>query len=271
MVVEILLGVALGVGITCFELLFNERICKAWISFPLFLAGLYFLYKLPLKSMFYETKINLTIFLTAVIVRTIYMLYSSYTFSKEINKDAKGFFWNRKYSRKDGYYISKELEDNASVLAPFGKIVLGRKSSRGIFSRLFGLDGWSKTERKAILNHEKGHIICAFPNVLLEVYIFFFFFANFSFNTRGLSLILTLFSASTLLSWLDELAADSFAGKNLIGPLNYFLSMCFFWVFFGSFCAHAHPPYILRIFACVSRVFMFIIWGLPFALAYFYW
>jgi hypothetical protein len=249
--VEILLGVllALFIYVTNYYLL-NERLIgfsneRSVILQLLFLAG--FIY--PITQQTDMSVYNGIVVLTAIMVSFALHLWHHLQKNREIANDQARFFLFRSMSVRDGYVESKDPQDlDNAYSSRFGLRVLGRASDRGIFDRLLGRDGWTDEERKALLSHERGHTIGGIVTIPVGTLMFYYFVVNvIKIQWTSLLLLPTFLTMVTLIAWIDELVADSWAGLHGFAlqkrlwdkmPWNNWMA--------GTVGVSSHPPMILR-------------------------
>jgi len=178
----------------------------------------------------------------------------------KVERRTRWFWIFQRVQRRDGYFVDKGLSDNA-LNTRFGLTLLGRKSGKTVWQWLTGHDGWSDTQRGAILRHEFGHTLFALPMMLAEVCVFYFLWMNVArFELGSFLAPLAAFAAITLLSWAEELLADF-----LSGPAGFSLLEALFGeatlldYLLGGTGYGSHPPVLLRLLAYGLPVILFIV------------
>ena len=272
--IEVLIDILVGFGAGLLGLLTRRYAHESFflasnvhriVSVTLFIAGLACLNFLLASEPAWKD-LSVPTLLTALAVSVLYRL-RYHLILKEADEAASRssrFWFLRPVEMRSGYFESKEYdeEDNAWNTR-FGHTTIGRRSDRGIWSRVLGRDGWSRSQRKALIRHENGHTINAFPAFLLEAFLFCWAFTSFSWSPASLLVLPALFTAITLMAWLDELAADSiagFCGFSLERLLSKDRKLDHY--FLGTVGAASHPPHVLRWLAFLTRIFVVILWGL---------
>jgi hypothetical protein len=219
-----------------------------WLSQPLFIIGLVLVWFIPIDWSIHDW-IKL---LVSFALNLIDNVYNHVRLDKYLKEDIKHQAWwkvgpLRQYRIKDGYVqdASTGAMDNAFT-SRFGTTVLGTSSKSSLWNWLSGDDGWTDSQRKAMLRHEYGHNIVAVPIIFLETLVFYWFYNNLSvWNT--LLLIPAFISVWTLVNWLDELLADTFAGHHGFSLFSsIFKDASFLDYVLGGVGAYSHPPFLLR-------------------------
>ena len=156
------------------------------------------------------------------------------------------------YEEREGYYESSDADDLSNAYTTrFGMVVLGKSHDRSFWQRLTGQDGWTDTQRGAILRHETGHSIAALPSIVLETlacYYFLFLMVDF-WSWSSLLMLSTLMAALTLLSWIDELFSDLLSGPAGFSLSSLFARAGFRSIVLGGLGVRSHPPLWLRMVA----------------------
>ncbi len=250
---EIFIGILLAGFIIAVKEFFTEDFCLVsygrYIMFlGIFIIGFIYPFLKPVDISFKNT-----ILIISTIISNLIINYFFYLSRKEyLEADSKKGFFSRKFIKKDGYYESKYKNDNDNgSTGRFGAIIIGRSSKRSFFDILRGKDGLSENVRKGIYLHELGHTIFTIPMIIIESIIYYYCFLNIiNFNVYSILIIATLFTAITLLAWLDELLADS------ISVLYGFKNHTEFNLFnlIGSLGSYSHPPIILRYLSYLSFI-----------------
>ena len=218
----------------------------AWLFQPIFFIGLLLAWVVPVDWSIH----NWIALIVAFSLNLIGNIYNHVRLDGQIKELIKQQSWwqighLRQYRLKDGYVQDSGMKDNAYT-SRFGAPVLGISSKSSVWNWLFGTDGWTDSQRKAILRHEYGHNIVAVPIIFLETLVFYWLYSNFSL-WNALFLIPTFISVWTLVNWLDELLADTFAGHlgfSLFSSI--FKEYSFSKYILGGIGAYSHPPLLLR-------------------------
>jgi hypothetical protein len=240
---NITIGIILAVCFRIISLNITEGTVTNKYGWAVFIIGIFAMfYYLPTYN--YEinnTLLFISFYITGVIleIRDHFLLLDDV--KSESNKWYKIWIFN-KMKKRNGFYVENYLHKNAYA-SRFGLVVLGKKS---FFNTLFGGLGWSETEKNGLLWHERGHNIVALPIIFIENLGLYVIFNNILIDYIHLLLApAILFAYLTLISWLDELLADSFAGYRILAvgkALEMSLSDS------GSVGTYSHPPTILRYF-----------------------
>ena len=173
----------------------------------------------------------------------------------EVREDTRGFWFFRKKVPRAGYFEDKRMYNNAWN-SRFGMTVLGRKAGRTFWQFLSGHDGWSDTQRGAILRHELGHTIIAAPAILAETVLFYLFWANLAdWGWPTLLVFPSAIAGMTLLSWAEELFADLLSGPQGLSLFSGFYEGSHWSDYIlGGTGARSHPPLALRCLAYLGIV-----------------
>ncbi len=229
------------------------------ISYLIFLSGLYFIFHYKIYVTFADAEIIIgTFILNLMFYVILHLIYKS-------NIQTRSDFIKRY-----GYYESKDkLYANNAASTRFGITVIGRSGRKSAFDHkhpilsffkdlIFpsAVDGWTGNQRKAILLHERGHSIFGTFFIFLESVIFYLFVFNLIHNF-SYKLFPIWLAAITILSWLEELMCDFWAGYS---GFSLFGDVFNFSVFslLGGIGANSHPPIILRCVAFLIKPIMFV-------------
>lgn len=252
-VIDVLFGVFLAVIIFIYNFFINEESMDRngtikIFSYLVFIWGIYEITAINQQS------INFYGIILVVAIGANFLINLTNHFNLKSHIDSQHYTWWRKlwffkiYEKRFGYVVSYDKYDLFNAHSSrFGLHVVGSKT---IWDRLLKKDGWTKPEKAAIILHEWGHSISAIFIIAVETIIFYLFFSNIQSLMSIFWLFPILFTLVTLLSWMEELIADTFSG-----PLGFSLMKAYMKEFrwydyiLGNIGARSHPPVILRYLA----------------------
>ncbi|MEM9216845.1 MAG: hypothetical protein AAGD25_21155 [Cyanobacteria bacterium P01_F01_bin.150] len=239
-------GIFIAIWLSSWLINENNTSSLAWLFQPIFFIGLLLAWVVPIDWSIHN-------WITLLVAFSLNLI-SNIANHKRLAMGIQGLidkqsWWQigplRRYKVMEGYVRDSGMQDNAYT-SRFGVLVLGISSNVSLRHWLFGKDGWEDDQRTAILRHERGHDIFAVPIISLQTLVFYWFYNSFAL-WNGLFLIPTFLSAWTLVSWLDELLADTVAGHYGLSLFeSIFRDASLPDYILGGIGAYSHPPLMLR-------------------------
>lgn len=159
----------------------------------------------------------------------------------------------RRYAVREGYVTSYSSEHRRNAFnTGFGLTVIG---TRHWWNRFLGGDGWTDTQRTALLRHEWGHTLLRLPMEFLNVCVWYWavlvwvgLWTAWSWGALVWALwtLSMCFAAVTLLAWLEEFLCDVMAGVAGFSLYELYEEQGWLDLELGYY---AHPPGALRVLA----------------------